>query len=234
MRRVAFTTLSLIAVGLAISSPAHADLVNGSFEDGTYTFGGDGGDSLPAGSAAITGWTTFAAELAVIENTNTFGLSTPYGNIFLDLTGYHDSAPYGGVEQSITTVIGQSYTLTLYLGVNNTSGDNAYGPVSVQVMAGTDSTTLTANPAGDGMIWTPETWQFTADSTTTNVMIQGESTASGHFIGLDNLSVSPSVVPEPTSLFMLSIGVIGIMSYAHRSAVKKSKRGHRKSKRGHR
>ncbi|HEU5115530.1 MAG TPA: DUF642 domain-containing protein, partial [Isosphaeraceae bacterium] len=159
MRKPLFATLSLIVVGLAASSPACADFANGSFENGTYVFDAQGADSLAPGSTAITGWTTFGGELAVIQNVNSFGISTPFGSHFLDLTGYHDASPYGGVQQSIATVPNVSYNLSLYLGVNDTVGAN--GPISVQVTAGANSTTLSANPTGAGMIWTLETWTFT-------------------------------------------------------------------------
>ena len=134
----------------------------------------------------------------MIENANYFGgLSTPNGNIFLDLTGYHDSAPYGGVEQTINTTPGQTYQLSFELGVNNSLG-YAYGPASVSVTAGASSTILTANPSGSGMIWTAESFEFTATSSTTTIAVQGNSTAGGGFIGLDNVSVT---IPPSSSDF---------------------------------
>lgn len=207
---------AIVLTAILCSSTSRADFSNGSFEAGNFTFDGNGADSLQPGSTTITGWTTFDAELAVIENTNNFGLSTPFGNVFLDLTGYHDSAPYGGVEQSVATVAGQTYQVSLYLGVNNDSGLNAYGPVSVQITAGSSSAILTANPAGSGNIWTEETFSFVANSTSTLVSIQGYSTASGHYIGLDNLSISPSLVPEPSSIVMLCAGCLILTIFARR------------------
>jgi hypothetical protein len=199
----ALTKLAIAVGAIAVlSSQVKAGnlITNGSFENGSYTFDSNGADSLPAGSTVITGWTTFAAELAPIENTNNFGpITTPFENIFLDLTGYHDSSPYGGVEQSISTTSGQSYQLTLYLGVYN--GNPAFqGPISVQVDAGSASTTFTDNPTGTGSIWTPFSFSFVANSSSTLVSIQG--TQGINYIGLDNVSVS--AIPEPSSLVLAS------------------------------
>jgi hypothetical protein len=200
-----------IAVGATamLSSPLQAGnlITNGSFENGSYTFDGNGADSLPAGSTVITGWTTFGAELATIQNTNNFGpITTPFGSIFLDLTGYHDSSPYGGVEQSISTTIGQSYQLTLYLGVYD-SNPIYEGPISVQVKAGPGSTTFTDNPTGLGSIWTPFSFSFIANSSSTLISIQG--TEGKQYIGLDNVSViASSAVPEPSTLVLGSAAAL--------------------------
>ena len=219
-----FRRLMLMLVGLAMnagSAATRADFINGSFESGSYTFNGQGADSLGVGSTAITGWTTIGGELAVIQDTNSFGLATPFGDKFLDLTGYHDSSPYGGVEQSIATVLGQSYQVSLYLGINATMG--APGPVSVLVSAGGSSATLTANPMGSGDLWTLETFSFTASSASTLVSIQGDSTANGHYIGLDNVSiVGTSVVPEPASLVLVGLG-LGLLGVTGRARLRRGR-----------
>ena len=210
--------LGLVLIVLAMNAGAtasRADFINGGLEAGAYTFNSQGADSLAVGSTAITGWTTIGGELAVIQDTNGFGISTPFGDKFLDLTGYHDSAPYGGIQQSVGTVLGQSYVVSLYLGENATVG--AGGPVSVLVSAGSSSATLTANPTGPNDIWTLETFSFTAISASTLVSIQGASTDNGHYIGLDNLSiVGPSAVPEPASLALTAIGVASALAAARR------------------
>jgi hypothetical protein len=89
---------TLTTLGLATTPSAHAQanlLANGSFENtlGTWAANINGGDSLPTGSTAIPGWTTTNGELAWLVS-GTYGLTTPYGSYFLDLTGYHDASPY--------------------------------------------------------------------------------------------------------------------------------------------
>src|SRR5262245_31215401 len=94
-----------IATLVCLSSHFAQELiVNGSFES-TSTFSPDRYNmmSLPQGSTVIPGWTVADAELLWASNANPFGPKTPYGFLFLDLTGYHDRTPYGAITQTITT-----------------------------------------------------------------------------------------------------------------------------------
>ncbi len=215
MKSVRFAAIAIgCALLLASGSPSvRADFVNGSFEDGDYSFDGNGAASLPVGSTTITGWTTFGGELAVIRNANAFGLSTPFGDHFIDLAGYHDSAPYGGVEQSIATVVGGTYVVSLYLNLYN--GIGAIGPDSVTVTAGGSSEILSVVTDDPNNVWLERTFTFVAQSTSTLVQIQGNSSASGNYIGLDNVSITGTgAVPEPSSVVMLGLGGLGMLGYA--------------------
>jgi Protein of unknown function (DUF642) len=114
---------SVLLAAVLTSSAASAALVtNGSFESGAFS--GDMNDtmSLSPPSTAMTGWTVTNGTLAWIGPTNTFGLAAQDGGYFLDLTGYHDNIPYGGVTQSIATNIGSRYALTFYLGSSSQYG----------------------------------------------------------------------------------------------------------------
>jgi len=199
--RIAVTVASVSLLYGATKS--RADVINGSFESGSYSFAANGAQSLPVGSTVISGWTTIGAELAAVQNSNSFGVNTPFGNVFLDLTGFHDASPYGGVSQTIGTTPGQTYDLTFYLGVNN-SNTAQRGPISVRAQAGATSSTFTDNPIGTGNIWTPFSLEFTASSASTAVSIQG--TAGIGYIGLDNVSVvEASAVPEPSPLLLAGV-----------------------------
>lgn len=171
-------------------------IVNGSFENtqGTFVRDAFGLMSLPPASAAIPGWTTTTAELAWVDNTNTFGAATPYGRCSLELTGYHDGWPYGGLTQTIPTVPGQGYRLSLSLG-SNQDYPNAGGQKSVTVCAGSSSTNFTFTPtASTGNQWETFSFGFVASSASTVVTIGG-LIANGVYLGLDNVSViaDPSV-----------------------------------------
>ena len=129
---------ALVLAGAALSTPASAQnlLQNGSFELGTFVNNGTGTDSLPTGSSALPGWTTNTAELAWLINGNNYGVATPYGSYFLDLTGYHDTSPYGGVTQTLATTPGQTYHFSFSLGADQ--GDTRYsGPIYASASAGT-------------------------------------------------------------------------------------------------
>jgi hypothetical protein len=182
---------------LCMAMTSFANLItNGSFENGNFVPDANDTMSLPLGATDMTGWTVIAADLAWIGPSNPFSLSASDGNYFLDLSGYHDNAPYAGVEQTIPTTIGAQYQLSLDLGsstIYNTM------PVGVLVNAGTDSTTFTSTPTVQSG-WDLFTFDFVATSAFTTIQIIGQvaGNQSQAYIGLDNVNVE--LVPEPGTL----------------------------------
>ena len=215
--------LGLAAALLSLATvPAHAQIVNGSFETGTFVNNGNGAQSLPVGSTAITGWTTTNAELAWITTLNSYGLATPYGSFFLDLTGYHDSSPYGGVTQSIATTNGTSYHLSFALGTNQNNSNYA-GPVGATASAGGTSQSFTFTPAAGsvGNQWGTFGFDFTATGASTPITLTGVLSTGGQYIGLDNISVTPNApVPEASTTvslgLLLALGMGGLVVAARR------------------
>jgi hypothetical protein len=164
--------------------------------------------SLPASSGTIPGWTTTTAELAWVSNTNTFGAATPFGAHSLELTGYHDSSPYGGVMQTIATTPGQTYRLSLALG-SNADYPGAGGQKTFSVNAGSTSTTVKFTPTNTaGNSWQTFTTTFSATSAATVVAIGGLSSGGGLYVGLDNLSVVP-LTPALAGLQISAIQQVG-------------------------
>ncbi len=178
-------------------------LTNPSFELGSFVDRGDGAEILGAGSTTMTGWTVVTDEIAWVMNGNAFGLVADNGTHFLDLTGDNDSVPHGGVTQAISTTPGQIYRMTLSLGIYN-DDPRTVGPVSVVATAGSASMPFTFDSAGSGNQWGTFSFDFTADSASTPITIQGISTAGGIYIGVDNAGVA--VVPEPSSALLLLSG----------------------------
>jgi len=179
-------------------------VVNGSFETGcpaSFVSDANGVMSLPPGSTVIPGWTTTTAEILWGLNANSFGPQSPYGSIFLDLTGYHDSPPYGGVTQTIATSPDQSYLLTFSLGAHQDIPPYR-GPMTVAVTAGSSSNSFTFTPAGAGNQWGAFSMEFIAESTATPLTFTGTASAGGAHLGLDNVSVIVS--PEPLRLTAVS------------------------------
>lgn len=211
-----FASLGFAAV-LITSANANNLITNGSFENGSYSFNGGGGESLGVGSTVMTGWTVVTAELAAIENGDAYGMVAQDGNISLDLTGYHDSSPYGGVEQTISTVAGQTYTLQFYIGAQNNSGSYA-APVSINAsINGGTATTFYNNSTGSGQQWVLASQSFVATGTSTTIDLIGNSSAGGQYIGLDNVSVTQSV-PEPNSIAALGCGLLGLIGLKKRKS----------------
>ena len=204
MRKTCFIRLVagvivLVAVGKnaaqTSSGTAGELLTNGQLGDTGGTFAsprGDGAWGLEPGSVIIPGWTTVKAELAWITN-GSFGLTAPSGTgFFLDLSGYRDNAPYGGITQRVPTTVGKTYTLSFSLGAFQ-SNARYRGPLSAAASAG-DLTNnfMTATPALDatGSVWERFTWDFTAGSTETPITIVGSSAAGGGYLGLADISLA--------------------------------------------
>lgn len=162
-------------------------IVNGSFEEGSFAPDGNGFMSLSPGSTAITGWRTFSGELAWGQ----FPVSdwpASDGNYFLDLTGYHDSTPYGGIQQTLTTSSGTRYRITFDLSVNQDSPVSR-GPITVRVEAtGNSSQEFTYDPPGTGIQWGRFAYDFVAVGPSTELSFLGTFTAGGNTINLDNVS----------------------------------------------
>ncbi len=193
------SALALVVLGLGL--PAHANLlINGSFESGNFVPNAQDAMTLAVGATDMTGWAVQNASLAWIGPSNPFGLSASDGGYFLDLSGYHDNAPYGGVLQSqtIPTLVGAQYRLTFDIGTS-TPYDTA--PVSVEVTAGSASATFTSTPSLIDQ-WEPFTFDFVATSPNTGISLVGLAGSDQKYIGLDNVNLI--VIPEPSVLTLLA------------------------------
>jgi hypothetical protein len=97
MKRIALTAAMVILLAPAAKA---ALITNGSFEIGTNPPTGEG-DTQAIGTSNITGWTIVANDGTTVDNgknvlwinNGSYGLSTPFGTNFLDLTGTSDSPP---------------------------------------------------------------------------------------------------------------------------------------------
>ena len=198
-----------VAVGMIMigaSGVASANLItNGSFELGSFTDpDGDSAMSLSVGSTAITGWTVVNGEIAWEKVPNPWGVSASDGIYYLDLTGFHDSSPYGGVYQNISTIVGSFYTLSFDMGID----ERWPGSVSVTATVGGNSQVFTIN-SSTGSQWNTFSFNFVADVTTTQVSLVGTGSGTCCYIGLDNISIDLNSVPipEPTTMLLFGSGI---------------------------
>lgn len=212
------------AVTLFAALPGHAVTVfSSSFEAGAFNDtdpdAGVVAEKLALGSTDITGWTvTAGAALDAVTwiKEPSFGLTTPSGEYFLDLTSYQPNGR-GGVSTTIGTVAGWTYTVQFDLGsARNYNGATAAG---IEVFAGTASLgnfNLVA-PVGNNNIWATQT-TATFLGTGANVALQFKGTSGVQYIGLDNVVVT--AVPEPGALALMlaGIGVVGFVARRRQSA----------------
>jgi hypothetical protein len=207
----------LVVIALArVVSAAPITVTNHSFESGAFVGDANNTMVLPVGSTTITGWTVVNDQLAWIISPNPWGLSAEDGNAFLDLTAYPTGAPFGGVQQSLATTIGNSYEVSYYLGSYTARWG---GPPSIQASAAGTSQTCTNPNVTTSSTWTLCTMDFVANSANTILSFVG--TAGYQYIGLDNVSVNdlgptptttgaPTTtggVPEPASLLLVGGGL---------------------------
>ena len=179
-------------------------VINGSFEivcPVSFVPDANGVMSLPPGSTEIPGWTTTTAELLWGVNANTHGPRSPFGSVFVDLTGYHDAPLYGGLTQTLNTSPGQTYQLSFSVGAQQ-DFTSFRGPMTVSVTAGSTSNSFTFAPTNTGDQWGTFTLEFVADSAATPLTFIGTASAGGGYLGLDNVSVT--VAPEPLRLTAVS------------------------------
>jgi hypothetical protein len=183
-------------------------LVNGSFEFGVFVNGNGANDTMQLypGATNILGWTVTGSaglDLSWIGPTNNYGLTAADGGYFLDVTGYHDSAPSDGISQTFATTVGQPYHVSFELG-SDQSYDSAFNgnggvflPPSVLVsINGIATYTASNNFPGLSSYWHTWGFDFTATSAQTTINFSGNNSVKLDYIGLDNVIVTAGTQPQ--------------------------------------
>lgn len=195
-----------LVLGLSIALAARATSIsNGSFEEP----GSPGTPSLQAGSSYIDDWLVANSDIALVRTADFPFLKAQHGNYSLDLTGYNDTAPFGGVTQILATVLGYTYRLSFFVAARN-------GTATVGVTAGdlSDSVSVTA---GDEQIWQYVQRRFTATGSATALTFIGLAASSyGTYIGLDDVWVEDTGVPEPATLAVSGSVLLGFWGWRRR------------------
>ncbi len=203
-----FIVFSCLAMAsLAAAGPS---LLNGSFEQGIAFSAGY--LELNSGSSAIDDWTVIGGGVKVIDYIGSYWQASD-GKRSLDLNG--NPGP-GGVQQSIATIIGQTYLVQFDM-AGNPDGAPAIKQLLVSAVGNaTQSQSFSFNTAGHtkaAMGWTTMTWQFTADTTATTLRFESMLTGTPFGPALDNVSVV--AVPAPAAILLGAMGT-GLVGWLRR------------------
>ncbi len=213
--RTAFSglILSLSLQLFLLHGSSKADLiVNGSFEEGDYSPVVNGSYvRVSTGETKLTGWTIGGA--GIDWHQNSFEIQSAFDgqkmvNLNLNGGGQGDT---GILSQSFATTIGEEYILTFHLAGPSTSFPD---PRQVKAdIAGIDQIFSQAASDNLALIWGEEALAFTAIETSTT--LQFSSVGGLGFWGpfLDQVSVVPASVPEPSGIVVLGVGTIGLLSH---------------------
>ena len=195
----------LVILGLILFPASRASaspFQNGSFEAASIAPGGF--VTLGVGSTAITGWEVISASIDYIGS----HWVAAAGTRSVDLNG---NAGGGGIRQTFDTIIGSLYRVEFAMS-GNPDGPPPVKAVTVNAAASTQTYTFDTVAAGatrPNMAWVYNTFHFTAIGTSTTLTFQ--SGTPGFFYGpaIDDVSVR---VPEPMTLALLSVGMIGAVA----------------------
>jgi hypothetical protein len=185
----------VIALWLGLGNPARAEVFN-------YTFTGDGNGTVDG--AAWTGSFTFTF------TADTSNITSGGGEFFQrDIGGTFSDSTFSATLLSNNTLADNTDPATPRFGFFNSTFDNG-GTIQNPAFETyhLDSSIGPITGTGDNLL------------PTLNGDLHGFGTADGHFVellGITSLTVtaSPQAVPEPASLVLLAVGLVGGLAGVH-------------------
>ena len=202
-----------------VSAEASTLITNGSFESPVVPVGSF--TNFASGSTLIPGWTVVGAAGGVSIVSGTFSqecctFPAEDGAQWLDLTGLNTNSTEG-VEQTVATTVGTNYVLSFWIG-NIFDPGGIFGTTStVDVRLGGLGGTLlgaftNSSTTRGTQIWQQFTTSFTATGSSTTLDFLNADPGTDNSNGLDNvaLTVGAAGIPEPGTLSLLGLGIIGL------------------------
>jgi hypothetical protein len=169
--------------------PPVGQFVNGSFELPALAPGAT--PALPAGSTIMTGWTVGNDGVVSMVNGEFFGASPVDGSQQVAFNG--GNGPVGGsILQTFSTTVGQTYTVSFFVGRAGSGG----GTMSVYAEVTSSNGQVLGSLAATGPVApgysSPQSFTFTATTETATLTFRDTSSATVAVdLMLDNVSVTP-------------------------------------------
>ncbi len=218
--------LAIIVIGLVfivIAPFANAvSIINGSFEADTWN-----GYQYDLETSGLTGWTALdpgnnSPAYPWGINESAYGV-TPWGEQFVVIGGY--GVDLGtSIQQTVSgLVVGSIYTLNFGLASEGYSAGGFDGNANVQLsmLAGSATASafyspiLSVNTYWD--TWAMYSYDFMANATSATFAFEDLAmTGRGYDIGIDNVSISGRAIPEPATMTLFGLGMLGIAALRKR------------------
>ena len=174
MQKMMLTTI-IVTMVLSVSVFGNL-LTNGSFETGPPK-GSASYRTVSGGSTAITGWLVTGSTIDIVYGPP-WDVSDRTRAIDLD-----GAFSIGGIQQTISTIIGQTYTVSFDLSGNPGWPHQSSGPKVKSVRVGIDSFSQdysfdTAGLVPGTLTWSPISFDFTASGTSETLSFSSLSSSS--------------------------------------------------------
>lgn len=202
-RRILVAALAL-GIGSAAANAAAAPFTNGSFELGSNP---GAFQTLAVGSTAITGWEVFGNNIDYIGSF----WQPSEGSRSIDLNG--NNGP-GGIRQTFDTIAGEYYEVTFDYAAHHVSEDDEFRIRAT--VGGTYNYLFTPVPGSTraDMKWRTRSFIFVARGDSTTLSFQSVTADPRFGPALDNVTVNlfdpTEPVPEPATIALLGIGLVGM------------------------
>jgi len=236
----------VLGVCLAAAPSAWANLlVNGSFEEpvvpgtsscGPYSncLGFNVGDNISGWTVVGKGGAPGASVVMSLGsnytepdnsgNNATLHFYPVHGVQAIDLTGEGNQGLTNGIKQSVTTIAGDPYELSFFVGHQYDQAPGYAGASSVVLyINGVAIETLTnPNDTPENVNWLQFVYDFTAPTNFTTIAFLNGTNVGNNYAGLDNVVFHPLniTVPEPGTLALLLAGLGGLTVVRRRKAAR--------------